>query len=197
MMSGRPADAARGAPGAPAAHSHPHPHGASPLGQTAAATTAAAAGSGGAAVRSLTTSPFPTEAYDALRQEVRSSFRAWPPAAHPARRLHMEQIERVCATFAILLLCLQGLKFTMPSETVGGIVTHMRAASASLRRYNLPPAPSAISTVSTTFARKPKAPHKQVREVWVWPRACSCIRSFNHRMRPGKGVCLLLGLAPP
>jgi hypothetical protein len=36
----------------------------------------------------------------------------------------------------------------------------MRAASASLRRYNLPPKPSAISSVATTFARKPLAPHK-------------------------------------
>jgi len=50
----------------------------------------------------------------------------------------------------------------MGSVALVGVVDHMRATSASLRRYNMPPTPSAISSMAKTFARKPLAPHKQV-----------------------------------
>eukprot|EP00967_Tisochrysis_lutea_P007156 scaffold8494_cov21-Tisochrysis_lutea.AAC.2 len=50
----------------------------------------------------------------------------------------------------------------MGTVALTGVVDHMRATSASLRRYNVPPTPSAISSISKTFARKPMAAHKQV-----------------------------------
>jgi len=69
----------------------------------------------------------------------------------------------------------------MGTLALTGVVDHMRATSASLRRYNMPPTPSAISSVSKTFARKPMAAHKQVRCVYVFVmcafvcvRVCSC-----------------------
>jgi hypothetical protein len=52
---------------------------------------------------------------------------------------------------------------TRPAQELKSIVTHVRAASASLRRYNLPPAPSAIAPTSTLFARKPRPSYKMVR----------------------------------
>ena len=52
----------------------------------------------------------------------------------------------------------------MASAALAGVLHHMHATSASLRHYNLPPNPSAISFVSKTFARKPMAPHKQARQ---------------------------------
>lgn len=56
----------------------------------------------------------------------------------------------------------EGYVDTMPTAALSGVVHHVRATSASLRKYNVPPTPSAISSISTTFARRPKAPYKQV-----------------------------------
>jgi len=55
----------------------------------------------------------------------------------------------------------EGAVDTMGTVALTGVVDHMRATSASLRRYNVPPTPSAISSISKTFARKPMAAHKQ------------------------------------
>lgn len=56
----------------------------------------------------------------------------------------------------------EGLVSTVPTEAVQGVVAHVRAASASLRRYDVPATSSAISSASKTFARKPQPTYKQV-----------------------------------
>jgi len=50
----------------------------------------------------------------------------------------------------------------MATGVLAGVLDHMCATSATLRRYNMPAQPSAISSISKTFARKPLAPHKLV-----------------------------------
>ncbi|KAG2500939.1 hypothetical protein HYH03_000764 [Edaphochlamys debaryana] len=52
-----------------------------------------------------------------------------------------------------------GLVDTISDQATAGAVQHLRAASACLRKYSLPPNPSAISGVGTTYARKPRAPY--------------------------------------
>ncbi|KAG2427037.1 hypothetical protein HYH02_014682 [Chlamydomonas schloesseri] len=52
-----------------------------------------------------------------------------------------------------------GLVDTTTDAATAGAVQHLRAASASLRKYALPPQPTALSGVATTYARKPRAPY--------------------------------------
>ncbi|GAX82307.1 hypothetical protein CEUSTIGMA_g9736.t1 [Chlamydomonas eustigma] len=73
------------------------------------------------------------------------------PAARSGSRQHQEWSVQVQQA---------GLVETLPSAAMGGVTAHMRAASASLRKYSTKPGISAISSVAITFARKPKAPYK-------------------------------------
>ncbi|PNH05107.1 Dynein heavy chain 7, axonemal [Tetrabaena socialis] len=52
-----------------------------------------------------------------------------------------------------------GLVETTSDQATAGAVQHLRAASASLRKYSLPSSNTAISGVATTYARKPRAPY--------------------------------------
>lgn len=52
-----------------------------------------------------------------------------------------------------------GLVETTSDNAAAGAVQHLRAASASLRKYAVPRNSSAISAVATTYARKPRAPY--------------------------------------
>ncbi len=47
----------------------------------------------------------------------------------------------------------------MSDSATAGAVTHLRVASASLRKYALPQRSSAISGAATTYARKPRPPY--------------------------------------
>ena len=47
-----------------------------------------------------------------------------------------------------------GMVDTLPTQAMMGVTAHMRAASASLRKYSAVPPSSAISSLSTTFARR-------------------------------------------
>ncbi len=53
-----------------------------------------------------------------------------------------------------------GMVETVSETATAGAMQHLRAASAALRKYAVPPKPSAISGVATTYARKPRAPYK-------------------------------------
>ncbi|GIL71495.1 hypothetical protein Vretifemale_2043, partial [Volvox reticuliferus] len=52
-----------------------------------------------------------------------------------------------------------GLVETTSDNAAAGAVQHLRAASASLRKYAVPRNSTAISGVATTYARKPRAPY--------------------------------------
>eukprot|EP00798_Chlamydomonas_sp_ICE-L_P021155 gene21155-28044_t len=52
-----------------------------------------------------------------------------------------------------------GSVITSPSSALSSARQHVRAASASLRKYAMPQTPSAMSTIGTTYARRPKAPY--------------------------------------
>lgn len=52
-----------------------------------------------------------------------------------------------------------GMVETVSETATAGAMQHLRAASAALRKYAVPPNPSAISGVATTYARKPRAPY--------------------------------------
>ncbi|KAF5834888.1 hypothetical protein DUNSADRAFT_8192 [Dunaliella salina] len=79
----------------------------------------------------------------------------------------------------------EGAVDTMGTIALNGVVDHMRATSASLRRYNVPPTPSAISSISKTFARKPMAPHKQdARQLTPSERVASNFSPYARGMSP-------------
>ncbi|GLC77190.1 hypothetical protein PLESTF_001896200 [Pleodorina starrii] len=52
-----------------------------------------------------------------------------------------------------------GLVETTSDSAAAGAVQHLRAASASLRKYTVPRNSTALSGVATTYARKPRAPY--------------------------------------
>ncbi|GFR40055.1 hypothetical protein Agub_g593 [Astrephomene gubernaculifera] len=52
-----------------------------------------------------------------------------------------------------------GFVDTTSDNATAGCVQHLRAASASLRKYTVPHNASALSGASTTYARKPRAPY--------------------------------------
>lgn len=69
----------------------------------------------------------------------------------------------------------------LPSATLTGVAAHMRAASASLRKYSVSRPASAISGLATTFARRPKPPY--VGDIGA-PTPCERIASnFTPRAR--------------
>lgn len=137
----------------------PRPGVASSKGSPAAGRGAAAAASLGAAVRA---SMMGTGAAARAGLTSAMSTRGGPPVVAPGTGSPAGYASSRGAGVPVSALPKkrEGFVETVPGATLTGVVGHMRATSASLRRYNLPPASSALSPVATTFARKPKAPHR-------------------------------------
>lgn len=53
---------------------------------------------------------------------------------------------------------------TTSDAATAGATHHLRAASASLRKYSLNPSPGAMSPIGLTYARKPNPPYRKVNQ---------------------------------
>ena len=81
-------------------------------------------------------------AFDSLRPSGVDSGSGHPDSSAPHGGWSEGRVQRA------------GMVDTLPSQAMTGVTAHMRAASASLRKYSAVPPSSAISSLSTTFARR-------------------------------------------